>query len=186
MHCECTVINKPNKPLSDDESELFRREMANLDVEAGDYDENREPDEPKRTTARTNKRIRRRPQGNEGVLVDEQTVGGDVKFARGGVQERTWRKLKRGNFSIDAQLDLHGCTSADARKLLRDFFVNECTEESVKVVTIIHGKGMRSGEGGEVLRSLTYDWLKQQSTVRAFCSAQPRDGGYGAVYVLLR
>ncbi|KAB7627944.1 Smr/MutS family protein [Alkalilimnicola sp. S0819] len=111
--------------------------------------------------------------------------GEELAYARDGLQRRVWRKLRRGQYRLDAELDLHGLTVPLAREALREFF-GECRQRDLGCVRVIHGKGRRSDNRGPVLKGKVDHWLRQLDCVLAFCSAQPRDGGSGAVYVLLR
>jgi DNA-nicking Smr family endonuclease len=108
-----------------------------------------------------------------------------TRFARGGVTQATLRKLRRGGFRIEAQLDLHGLTAAQAQQQLLDF-LSEALRRNHRCLRIVHGKGLRSGSAGAVLRQLVNDTLRRTAQVLAIASAQPGDGGTGAVYVLLR
>ena len=115
---------------------------------------------------------------------DEPLLGEGLFYAKPGVQDRVLRKLRRGHFSVGAELDLHGLRSQDARLALAEF-LREIRGSRVRCVRIIHGKGYRSGPRGPVLKQKLNSWLRQSAEVMAFCSAQPVDGGTGAVYVLL-
>ncbi len=110
--------------------------------------------------------------------------GEDIAFRRPGIAERTFRKLRRGRFSIEEEIDLHGLTRSEARTALKDF-LSECVERRLGCVRVIHGKGTRSGPDGPILKGLVHDWLAQWDDVLAFASAQAKHGGNGAVYVLL-
>lgn len=119
------------------------------------------------------------------AVMSDQTHGDYLEFARGGLQKRVLQRLKHADFSITATLDLHGYTTAEAEPLLTQF-LQRATQQSNAFVLIIHGKGLHSPGFGGVLKQFTANWLKQQPAVKAFCSARPKDGGTGAVYVLLR
>ncbi|MEE8527459.1 MAG: Smr/MutS family protein [Gammaproteobacteria bacterium] len=106
-------------------------------------------------------------------------------FRRSGVRDKTVRKLKRGQLSIQDELDLHGLTSAEAYDALKDF-VRSCVAHRLQCVRIIHGKGYRSGHRGPVLKRQVGIWLRRFDEVLAFCPARPADGGDGAVYLLLK
>jgi DNA-nicking Smr family endonuclease len=108
-----------------------------------------------------------------------------LEFARPGVQKRLFSDLQRGYIQVDLELDLHGLTAAYARQIL-DEFLRDCARLGVRCARIIHGKGYRSGEGQPVLKRKVNYWLRLYDEVLAFCSATRRDGGTGAVYVLLR
>ena len=115
----------------------------------------------------------------------ESNSGDSLQFRRPEVGRKTMRKLARGSFSVQAELDLHGMTVADARSALRDF-VEYAIATGLTCVRIIHGKGLGSGLAGPVLKPRVDGWLRQWDPVLAFVSARPVDGGTGAVYVLLR
>ncbi|MDE2069655.1 MAG: Smr/MutS family protein [Gammaproteobacteria bacterium] len=114
----------------------------------------------------------------------EPLIGDGLFYAKPGVQDRVLRKLRRGHFSVGAELDLHGLRSEDARLALAEF-LQQARGGRVRCVCIIHGKGYRSGPRGPVLKQKLNGWLRQHDGVMAFCSARPADGGTGAVYVLL-
>jgi DNA-nicking Smr family endonuclease len=108
-----------------------------------------------------------------------------LAFSRPGVQKRTFADLQRGYFEIGLELDLHGLTVAHAKRAL-DEFLDACAGRRVRCACIIHGKGYRSGEQQPVIKRKVNYWLRLRDEVLAFCSATRRDGGSGAVYVLLR
>ena len=109
----------------------------------------------------------------------------EISFARSGVQQNVMRKLRRGLYRIEAELDLHRMTSEQAHEALRDFIV-QCQYRHIRCVRIIHGKGLGSANKLPVLKSRVNSWLRQWDNILAFCSARKCDGGTGAVYVLLR
>jgi DNA-nicking Smr family endonuclease len=111
----------------------------------------------------------------------EQRLG----FRRAGVREQVLRRLRRGLYPIDAELDLHGVHQDEAHELLVDFIALNIAAGR-RCVRVIHGKGMRSGPRGAILKSAVDQWLRRHHDVKAFVSARPLDGGTGAVYVLLR
>ena len=112
-------------------------------------------------------------------------AGDASHFARAGVSEATLRKLRRGQYPVQAELDLHGLTLAEARVHLREFLIASL-KRNAHCVRIVHGKGLRSGARGPVLRSLVNATLRRTQQVIAFTSARQIDGGTGAVYVLLQ
>jgi DNA-nicking Smr family endonuclease len=112
---------------------------------------------------------------------NEPLIGDGLWYAKPGVQDATLRKLRRGHYSVGAELDLHGLRSEPARIAL----VDSAHSRRVRCVRIIHGKGYRSGPRGPILKQKLNGWLQQRDDVVAFCSARPADGGTGAVYVLL-
>jgi DNA-nicking Smr family endonuclease len=106
-------------------------------------------------------------------------------FARPGLQQRQLQRLRRGQLAAGAELDLHGMTAAEARRTLGEF-ITHCLERQVRSVHIIHGKGYGGAGTAPVLKNRVNAWLRQHHDVLAFSSAQSRDGGTGALYVLLR
>ena len=135
-----------------------------------------------------------REQDEQRVLVDmlsepadpaDLETGEELLFTRLGVQHKTFRKLRRGEFSIEAELDLHGQTKIEARQAIVQF-LHACRDRGLRCVRIIHGKGHGSFQKRAVLKQYVNHWLRQRDEVLAFCSARPVDGGTGAVYVLLK
>jgi DNA-nicking Smr family endonuclease len=116
---------------------------------------------------------------------DGVTVDGALSFQRAGVRIQVMRRLRRGLFPIDDELDLHGLTQSAARNQLADFLVRS-RDGGLRCVRIIHGKGYRSGARGPVLKTAVNLWLRRHMDVMAFVSARAIDGGTGAMYVLLR
>ncbi len=115
----------------------------------------------------------------------ELETGEELLFARPGLQHGLLRKLRRGQFAVRAELDLHGMTVPAARLALQDF-LRACQARGDRCVRIVHGKGRGSPGRRPVLKIRLNTWLRQWDAVLAFCSARPVDGGSGAVYVLLR
>jgi DNA-nicking Smr family endonuclease len=107
-----------------------------------------------------------------------------LDFSRSGLSFKTLKKLRLGNNPNEATLDLHGLTVEQARNALINFLV-ECEITGKRHVTIIHGKGFRS-RNKPVIKAMVNRWLQAADNVLAFHSAQAKDGGTGAVYVLLR
>jgi len=108
-----------------------------------------------------------------------------LSYRRAGVRDQQMRRLRRGAYAIEDELDLHGMSQAGAHGRLEEF-ITASREQGRRCVRVIHGKGMRSGDRGAVLKSAVNDWLRRRHDVIAFTSARPLDGGTGAVYVLLR
>jgi len=101
------------------------------------------------------------------------------------VGRRTMRKLARGKYAVQAEIDLHGMTVAEAKPRLADF-IDYSVKQGLTCVRIVHGKGLGSGHRGPVLKSAVSRWLRKWESVLAFVSARQVDGGTGAVYVLLQ
>lgn len=112
-------------------------------------------------------------------------TGEELSFVRDGIGAQTLRKLRRGHWVIQDDLDLHGSTSIEARELLAQFFAH-CARRGFRCVRIVHGKGLRSKNREPVLKRKVAGWLMRRDDVLAFCQATPPDGGGGAVVVLLK
>jgi DNA-nicking Smr family endonuclease len=115
----------------------------------------------------------------------EMETGEELLFVRPGIQHGILTKLRRGQFSIGAELDLHGMIVPVARMEVASFLC-ECQDYHIRCVRIVHGKGYGSRQKQPVLKNKLNKWLQQRDEVLAFCSARQIDGGTGAVYVLLK
>ena len=112
-------------------------------------------------------------------------TGDELLYARGGLQRSVLRKLRRGEYAVTAELDLHGHTVAQARESLVDF-LQRSRRARHTCVRIVHGKGRGSPGRKPVLKNKVFHWLCQRDEVLAICPARPFDGGAGAAYVLLK
>ena len=112
------------------------------------------------------------------------TAGDVLSHRRDTVPAHVFQRLKRGRFSAQDELDLHGATVAQAESLLRQF-LSEAHAHEFGCVRIIHGKGRRDDGGLPVLKNLVDRMLRQRGDVLAFHSAPAAQGGTGAVVVLL-
>lgn len=108
-----------------------------------------------------------------------------LQYRGPGLQDRVWRRLVRGTYCIEAELDLHGLNREGAYRAVASF-IEDCRSCDRRCVRIIHGKGLRSSGRGPVIRTLLGGWLRRRHDVLAFCQARPQHGGSGASYVLLR
>lgn len=107
-----------------------------------------------------------------------------LSFRRPGMGPDVVRKLRRGNWSIQRQLDLHGFRREDAREAL-GAFIREANKAGVRCVRVVHGKGLGSPGKTPVLKGRVQGWLIQKQEVLAFVQARPAHGGAGALVVLL-
>jgi DNA-nicking Smr family endonuclease len=114
----------------------------------------------------------------------EVASGEELVFHREGVQMSILRKLRRGQYRVQAEIDLHGLTVTEAKEALREFLAH-CLNRHIRCVRIIHGKGLRSGHRGPVLKGAVSHVLRRIAPVLAYVSARQVDGGTGALYVLL-
>ncbi|HYD96349.1 MAG TPA: Smr/MutS family protein [Noviherbaspirillum sp.] len=109
----------------------------------------------------------------------------ELSYARPGIGPEILRKLRRGEWVIQAQLDLHGMRREEAREALADFLRN-AVKRGMRCVRVVHGKGLGSVNKEPVLKSKVRSWLVQKEEVIAFCQARAAEGGAGALVVLLR
>ncbi len=117
--------------------------------------------------------------------VDPLTSHDVISWFRPGVQHGVFKKLRQGQYAIEARLDLHRFTVDEARREVFGF-VGDCCRYGVRTVLILHGKGERNPDGIAQIKSYLAKWLPELTEVLAVCSAQKRHGGTGAVYVLVR
>jgi DNA-nicking Smr family endonuclease len=116
---------------------------------------------------------------------DPAALSGEaLSFHRPHLQPGVLKKLRRGEYRVEREVDLHGLTVTEAKQVLREFLVR-ALEERVRCVRIVHGKGLRSGPRGPVLKAAADAVLRRTAAVLAYVSARQADGGTGAVYVLL-
>jgi DNA-nicking Smr family endonuclease len=111
-------------------------------------------------------------------------AGDELVFRRPEVQPAVVRRLRRGEYRVEREIDLHGLTVVEAKEALRQFLIR-ALEEQVRCVRVVHGKGLRSGHRGPVLKATVGALLQRTGAVLAYVSARPVDGGTGALYVLL-
>lgn len=109
----------------------------------------------------------------------------NLSYARTGIGPDVVRKLRRGHWVIQDQLDLHGLRRDQAREALAGFLRHAC-KRGMRCVRIIHGKGLGSVNKEPVLKNKVRNWLVQKEEVLAFCQARAADGGSGALVVLLK
>jgi len=172
-------------PPGDDDPNAFRRAMAGVRPLP------RRPTAPARPRPRSIARLTR--AGSQDLLHESHAIAADpavlktddeLAFRRPYVRDEVMRKLKRGQFPVEAEIDLHGLRQQAAQEALRQF-LNDCLHRGLHCVRVIHGKGLRSGPAGPVLKLIVHHWLRKVENVAAFAAARPADGGSGAVYVLL-
>lgn len=108
-----------------------------------------------------------------------------LSFRRASVGPDVVRRLRRGEWAIRGQLDLHGLRVDEAREALAAF-LDQALRREWRCVRVIHGKGLGSIGREPVLKAKVPRWLVQRREVLAFCQARPNDGGAGAVVVLLQ
>lgn len=108
-----------------------------------------------------------------------------LSYRRTGMGPDVVRKLRAGEWSLQAEIDLHGLRTDEARDTLSRF-IRESHKHGLRCVRVVHGKGLGSPGKTPVLKSRVHSWLVQKNEVMAFVQARPAEGGAGALVVLLR
>lgn len=132
---------------------------------------------------------RKHYEEEEPILFSEKqvlaTVGGEefIAHKQAAISNKTLRKLRKGQYNVDAILDLHGLSVEEA-KIAVESFLQQCLRQGIRVVLIIHGKGRHNQM--PILKNKLNHWLREIDVVLAFCSAASSHGSRGALYVLLK
>jgi DNA-nicking Smr family endonuclease len=120
------------------------------------------------------------------VSVDDALESGEeLSFLREGYPRDTLRKLRRGHWTVEASLDLHGMNRTEAAAAVGEF-LRRCTQRGQRCVRIVHGRGLGSPNREPVLKGKLRKWLPLRGDVLAFCQAPRAHGGAGAVLILLK
>jgi DNA-nicking Smr family endonuclease len=179
------MTNKPTDSSTDDFA-LFREEMSDATPLE---QEQRVMHQPKPLAAAVKKHSIEQPFDGETFsdMFAPETVGNEdyLEYRGPGIQHRQFAKLRSGKVHLEAELDLHGMTISAAEPALSQF-LEQCQQQGIRCVRVIHGKGWGSRDNKPVLKSKLNYWLRQSSRVLAFCSATIADGGTGALYVLIK
>ncbi len=181
--------DKKKEPIDKKDLDLFRQSVAGARPLKPQNSVQHPAPRPKPSIKR-----QQQPQ-NEGLSTEdllsddyqaaEVGAADELFFSRPGLQHRVIKKLRRGQFNCSAVLDLHGMVVSEARQALTEF-ITEARLHNARYVLIVHGKGHGSSSRLPMLKNRVNHWLRQMDEVLAFCSAQPRDGGTGAIYLLLK
>ena len=115
----------------------------------------------------------------------ELESGEELLYLRTGQSPDVLSKLRRGFWVVQAQIDLHGLISDEAREYVAEF-LSSCKKKNIRCIRIVHGKGLGSRNREPVLKHKLRNWLMQKDEVIAYAQAKPEDGGSGAVIVLLK
>jgi DNA-nicking Smr family endonuclease len=177
---------RPSAPVDDDDSRLFREAVGDVrplaPVSA--------PPAPAKPAPHPHM-LEADEAAVPGELLDMAfdpallEVGEELGYLRDGYPPKLLRQLKRGQFSVQDDLDLHQMNAAAAQASIIAFLA-EAKQHGLRCVRIVHGKGLRSKAAGPVLKGLTDRMLRRRDDVVAFASARPALGGTGAVVVLLK
>jgi len=184
-----TKIEQPDTPPdSDDDLAAFRAAVADVIPTRSEPRMPRHAPKPPSVPIQTlldEKQALTDSLSDHDPWADGFETGEELCFLRPGLPQNTLRKLRRGHWVIQRELDLHGLTRTEARVLLAEF-LNNAVRTGHRCVRIIHGKGLGSKNREPVLKNQVRIWLMQRDEVLAFCQARPMDGGSGAVIVLLK
>jgi len=175
------------KILSEEDRDLFRETVGNVRSVKNDkaytYGQNKPKPFPRRPMAG--------PEENLALTLGEGAYGlspvgaeDEISYVAQGIPKDSLVKLRQGYFVPEAEMDLHGLGSNDAKRELVKF-LRDCVRSGYRCVHIVHGKGYRSEDQYPMLKNNINLWLRQHRDVQAFTSAAPKDGGAGAVYILL-
>lgn len=107
-----------------------------------------------------------------------------ISFKQSDISNKSLRKLRKGQYNVEASLDLHGMNAEEAM-IAVERFLQQCLHKGMRVVLIIHGKGYHSNQS-PILKNKLNHWLREINFVLAFSSAAPQHGSRGAMYVLLK
>ncbi len=172
--------------ISKEEKKLFSEAMKNVTpLKAGSRNRKKDPVRKLRIPRRIEK-----PPPLEAVhilddLIESEWVKIDeiLRFNRAGLQTKILKKLAKGQLPVEARADLHRMSVTEAINFA-DQFIQGCQMQKIRHILIIHGKGKKSEK--PILKNAIYVWLKNNHAILAFHSADPKDGGTGALYVLIK
>ncbi len=173
-------------PINEEDSRLFREAIG----EVQPFDPVAPPPAPAKPRPRA-RMLEADEAAVPGELLDMAfdpallEVGEELSYLREGYSPKLLRQLKRGQFSVQDEIDLHQMNLAAAQAFIV-MFLAEARQSGIRCVRIVHGKGLRSRAAGPVLKGMTDRMLRRRDDVIAFASARPAQGGTGAVVVLLK
>ena len=173
------------KNLSQEDKDLFRQSIGKVKT----LDSNKvllnQKDKPKPYPKPTNTVIENSFFNDPNSILEKVGIEDSLSYTAPGIQDNLLKKLRKGHFDLDADIDLHGLTSIAAKNQLLGF-LNNCIALNYRCVHIVHGKGYRSADNKPVLKNDLNLWLRQHKDIQAFCSAPQSAGGTGALFVLLK
>ncbi len=172
------------KTISIEDSDLFRDTVGAVRPIKADKVLLKQADKPKPYPKKTVADVEAYLKESIDITVEKVGLEDSLSFTAPGLQKNVLKKLRQGFFGLDAEIDLHGLSSQEAKRQLLHFLTDSVTR-NCRCVHIVHGKGYRSADNHPILKNNINLWLRQHEKVQAFCSAPPRDGGTGAVFVLL-
>jgi DNA-nicking Smr family endonuclease len=178
----------PSSGVQTDETRLFREAVRDVKplgspAQPAEQPSSRRP-RPAARFSRADRLAVLEESLRDDVVDPDVASGEELVFHRAGIQAAVLRKLRRGDYRVQGEIDLHGLNVSEAKQALREFLAQALLRRW-RCVRIIHGKGLRSGHRGPVLKGMVGAMLRKIGPVLAYVSARQVDGGTGAVYVLL-
>ena len=176
--------------LSDDDKKLFREQMRSVTPLKKSVSKNLDKAPSIKAIthrkAKTPPLIRQEKNYFLSDFISEPVLSNSIlSYAQPSLPSKRFKALRHGQIRWESRLDLHGLYSDKAKEALCIFITNQVAQNK-RCVLIIHGKGGQEG-AAPVIKNLVNRWLRQmEEEVLAFYSAQPKDGGHGAIYVLLK
>jgi DNA-nicking Smr family endonuclease len=180
---------KSKPSLNQEDSELFRKSVGKVYPVVVDTAQIEMPVRRRQIRQSTSVSMSESPGSADTFALPEEytvTATDAIQFRRSGVQDRVFRKLRKGQLRIGAELDLHGVTANKARQMLDSFMARIKVIDNQSCIRIIHGKGYGSKDSLPVIKMNIQHWLQCNDNVLAYCSCKRSDGGTGAIYVLLK
>ena len=186
-HSEAATNLLPDEPIIDKNLQLFKAAVKkarplNIDVP---FTEKIYPKPIAKQFIRDEKLALRDSLSDDFYPAHELESGEELLYLRTGQSPDVLSKLRRGFWVVQAQIDLHGLISDEAREYVAEF-LSSCKKRNIRYVRIVHGKGLGSRNREPVLKHKLRSWLMQKDEVIAYAQAKPEDGGSGAVIVLLK
>jgi DNA-nicking Smr family endonuclease len=181
-------ITMTKKTLDAQDSTLFRQTVGKVQTVKQDKIPIAPVEKPKPYPQQRTRQLQDNPLDRQLERdADLDTVGQEdsLRFLANGLQHNVLKKMRKGHFGVDAEMDLHGLNTQEAKRQLLHF-LHSCVEDGCRCVHIVHGKGYRSLDNQPILKNQLNLWLRQHKDVQAFCSAAQKEGGTGAVLVLLQ
>lgn len=172
--------------MDDEDRTLFRRAMRGVRrlTHEGPPAARRRPPPRARFARAERQAVLQESLGQISPLAPVEESGDALLFRRPEVSPTLFRRLRAAHFRVDGEIDLHGLTAAMVEPVLREFLA-DALRQRARVVRVIHGKGLRSGNRGPILKLVASHYLSRIDAVLAFASAREVDGGSGAILVLL-
>ena len=179
-------MGQKDEEREEDEGELFRRAMHDVQplkrpLRVAPV---RRSAKPRAKFARAERAAVLQESLGSGTDLYDVQPGDELSYRRAGVPETVLRRLRRGLYRIESEIDLHGLTVSQAALQL-NAFLRAARARELRCLRVIHGKGLRSGNRGPVLKNSVNGLLRRCDAVLAFASARPVAGGTGATLVLL-